>query len=75
MSSPNRPGDEPKLLLLWSKLLHLSCRQVQFCGDVGELVTLLGSLSGMLLRFGEDKASEGLLGVLGLGKKSQYSPK
>ena len=68
-----RQADEAKLLLLWSKLLHLICRQVQFGGSPGELTALLSSLAGLLTRFGEDKASEGLLGVLGLGKKSLYS--
>ena len=40
---------------------------------MADLVPHLASFSALLLRFGEDKASEGLLGVLGLGKKSPYS--
>ena len=71
--SPYRRAAEAKLLLLWGKQLELVQRQVQFNGQAGELVSVLTTFSSLLLRCGEDKASEGLLGVLGLGKKSPYS--
>ncbi len=70
-----RQAEEAKLLLLWGKLFDLINRQVQFGGQLSELCPHLTTFSNLLLRFGEDKASEGLLGVLGLGKKSVYSPK
>lgn len=65
--------DEAKMLLLWGKVFDLIVRQVKFKGVESTLIPHLNFLSTLLLRYGEDKASEGLLGALGLGKKSPYS--
>lgn len=69
----HRQTDEAKMLLLWVKLLDLTTRQLQFGANPTEVISQLNSLSSLLVRCGEDKASEGLLGVFGLGKKSPYS--
>ena len=37
------------------------------------VVPYFSSLATVLSRSGEDKATEGILGVIGLGKKSQHS--
>jgi hypothetical protein len=39
------------------------------------IVSFFSTLSNHLQRWGEDKATEGLLGAMGLGKKSSYSLK
>ena len=61
------------MFLIWEKALSLLVRQVKFSGSVANIPTQLSNLASLLQRFGEDKASDGLLGVIGLGKKSLYS--
>ena len=48
-------------------------RQVKFSDSVANIPTQLSNQASLLQRFGEDNASDGLLGVIGLGKKSLYS--
>ena len=67
------PQEESRIFLIWEKALSLLVRQVKFSGSVGSIPTQLSNLASLLQRFGEDKASDGLLGVIGLGKKSLYS--
>ena len=67
------PQEESRMFLIWEKALSLLVRQVKFSGSVANIPTQLSNLASLLQRFGEDKASDGLLGVIGLGKKSLYS--
>ena len=64
---------EGKALLLWWKTLQLLQRQVRYVGKVVAIVPHITELAQTLCRFGEDKATDGLLGAIGLGKKSVYS--
>lgn len=67
---------EAKLSLLWHKILQLSVRQVYYgTGPLNDLAKQLSFLASSLHSQGEDKASSGLLGAIGLGKKSQLSVK
>ena len=70
---PYRSTQESRALLLWWKTLQLMLRQIRYVGKVVAVVPHLTEMAQSLCRFGEDKASEGLLGVIGLGKKSIYS--
>ena len=71
--APIRPSQEAKLFLVWEKVLNLLLRQVRYRGNFSEVVPHLTSLATGMTRVGEDKATEGILGVIGLGKKSCYS--
>lgn len=42
-------------------------------GNHNELVPQFTALATSMIRFGEDKATDGILGVIGLGKKTCYS--
>ena len=68
-----RPTAEAKIFLLWEKALSLLLRQVRFVGNHHELVPQFTALATSMIRFGEDKATDGILGVIGLGKKTCYS--
>ena len=50
-------------------------RQVRFVGNHYELVPHFTALATSMIRFGEDKATDGILGMIGLGKKNVYSHK
>ena len=71
--APIRPSQEAKLFPVLEKVLNLLLRQVRYHGNFSEVVPHLTSLATGMTRFGEDKATEGILGVIGLGKKSCYS--
>ena len=68
-----RQSQEAKLLLIWEKVINLLLRQVRYRGNFSEVVPHLTSLATGMTRFGEDKVTEGILGAIGLGKKSCYS--
>ena len=68
-----RPTSEAKIFLLWEKALSLLLRQARFVGNHNELVPQFTALATSMIRFGEDKATDGILGVIGLGKKTCYS--
>lgn len=68
-------SNEYKLLLLWEKALGLLVRQAKLQGSSSDLVNNFSTLAQMFVKIGEDKASEGFLGAIGLGKKSPYSIK
>ena len=69
-----RRAFESKLVLLWHKILQLSVRQVYYAtGPLNDLTKQLSFLASSLHSLGEDKASTGLLGAIGFGKKSQLS--
>ena len=65
--------NEHKLFLLWSKLLELSLRQADLGGPLNEVKHKLTSVAHALWTLGDDKDSSGLLGAIGLGKKSTLS--
>ena len=69
----HRPTAEAKIFLLWEKALSLLLRQAHFVGNHNELVPQFTALATSMIRFGEDKATDGILGVIGLGKKTCYS--
>ena len=60
------------MFLLWEKAFNLLIRQIKFGGNVLSILPLFTTLANNLQRFGEDKATEGLLGAIGLGRKSSY---
>ena len=68
-----RASQEAEVFLIWHKALSLLLRQIQFGTCPLKIIPHLSNLASSLARFGEDKASEGILGVIGLGKKSTYS--
>ena len=65
--------NEHKLFLLWSKLLELSLRQADLGGPLNEVKHKLTAVAQALWTLGDDKDSSGLLGAIGLGKKSTLS--
>lgn len=73
---PSGPGDEAKLFLWWHKTLSLSAEQLQpqaGNGDVSSVVLGLLRLQTRLLQMGEERLNSGLLGAIGLGKRSPVS--
>lgn len=67
--------NECKLLLWWFKAVDMILRQIDCGRDIANCVMLLRKLTSRVKNFGEDRASAGLLGAIGLGKKSQLSEK
>lgn len=75
---PSGPEDEAKLFLWWHKTLSLSAEQLQpQAGNVEVSGVVLGllRLQTRLLQMGEDRLNSGLLGAIGLGKRSPVSKK
>lgn len=73
---PSGPGDEAKLFLWWHKALNLSAEQLQpqACQtEVSGVVMGLLRLQTRLLQLGEERLNSGLLGAIGLGKRSPVS--
>ncbi|MEQ2218538.1 hypothetical protein XENOCAPTIV_004652, partial [Xenoophorus captivus] len=71
-------GDEAKLFLWWHKALNLSVEQLQPQAgntEVSGVVMGLLRLQNRLLQLGEDRLNSGLLGAIGLGKRSPVSNK
>lgn len=71
-------GDEAKLFLWWHKALNLSVEQLQpQAGNTEGLGVIMGlvRLQTRLLQLGEERLNSGLLGAIGLGKKSPVSNK
>jgi hypothetical protein len=66
--------NESKLLLLWFKSLELILRQLDFGCHHATIIKMLSTMVTSLHLFGEDRASGGLLGAIGLGKRSTLSP-
>ena len=62
---------EAKLFLLWEKAINILLIQART--SYTSVVPHISSLATVLSRAGEDKATEGILGVIGLGKKSLHS--
>ncbi|XP_019722467.1 ectopic P granules protein 5 homolog [Hippocampus comes] len=75
---PSGPGNEAKLFLWWHKALNLSLEQLQPQAGLGELSGVVAGLlrfQSRLLQLGEERLNSGLLGAIGLGKKSPVSNK
>ncbi|KAM9393292.1 ectopic P granules protein 5 homolog [Pholidichthys leucotaenia] len=73
---PSGPADEAKLFLWWHKALNLSAEQLQpqACQtEVSGVVMGLMKLQTRLLQLGEERLNSGLLGAIGLGKRSPVS--
>ncbi|TNM89436.1 hypothetical protein fugu_003670 [Takifugu bimaculatus] len=73
---PSGPGDEAKLFLWWHKALNLSAEQLQPQSgqtEVSGVVMGLQKLETRLLQLGEERLNSGLLGAIGLGKRSPVS--
>ncbi|XP_018596418.2 ectopic P granules protein 5 homolog isoform X3 [Scleropages formosus] len=66
---PSGPQDEAKLFLWWHKSLQLAVLQVEQ-GEEGGLGLLLSGLQNRIAQLGEDRLSSGILGAIGLGRKS-----
>ncbi|XP_077571693.1 ectopic P granules protein 5 homolog [Stigmatopora nigra] len=76
--SPSGPGNEAKLFLWWHKSLNLAVELLQPQASLSELsgvVSGLLKLQSRLLQLGEERLNSGLLGAIGLGKKSPVSNK
>lgn len=70
------PGDEAKLFLWWHKALNLAAEQLQPQSgqtEVSGVVLGLMRLQSRLLQLGEERLNSGLLGAIGLGKRSPVS--
>ncbi|XP_061672965.1 ectopic P granules protein 5 homolog [Syngnathoides biaculeatus] len=75
---PSGPCNEAKLFLWWHKALNLSLEHLQPQAGHTELsgvVSGLLKLQTRLLQLGEERLNSGLLGAIGLGKKSPVSNK
>lgn len=70
------PGDEAKLFLWWHKALYLAAEQLlPQSGQTEVSLVVLGllKLQSRLLQLGEERLNSGLLGAIGLGKRSPVS--
>ncbi|XP_063408193.1 ectopic P granules protein 5 homolog isoform X1 [Mytilus trossulus] len=65
--------NECKLLLWWSILVDIVLKEVNFGASHKVLIKMLNTLISHLHQYGEDRLSTGLLGAIGLGKKSPMS--
>lgn len=73
---PSGPSDEAKLFLWWHKAMNLSVEQLQpqaGLSEVSGVVMGLLRLQTRLLQLGEERLNSGLLGAIGLGKRSPVS--
>uniref|UniRef100_A0A8C6PTP5 Ectopic P-granules autophagy protein 5 homolog (C. elegans) n=1 Tax=Nothobranchius furzeri TaxID=105023 RepID=A0A8C6PTP5_NOTFU len=73
---PSGPDDEAKLFLWWHKALNLYVEQLQPQAghtEVSGVVMGLMRLQSRLLQLGEERLNSGLLGAIGLGKRSPVS--
>uniref|UniRef100_A0A665WYL0 Ectopic P-granules autophagy protein 5 homolog (C. elegans) n=1 Tax=Echeneis naucrates TaxID=173247 RepID=A0A665WYL0_ECHNA len=73
---PSGPDDEAKLFLWWHKALNLSAEQLQPQAgqtEVSGVIMGLLRLQTRLLQLGEERLNSGLLGAIGLGKRSPVS--
>ncbi|XP_051514293.1 ectopic P granules protein 5 homolog [Myxocyprinus asiaticus] len=72
---PSGPADEAKLFLWWHKVLELLQIQVDqenSCG-LDTLILTLMAFQNRLAQLGEERLNSGILGAIGLGRKSPLS--
>lgn len=65
--------NEGKLMLWWAKVVELVIRHLHFGGNPQFVVRWLNTFIPALFGLAEDKSSQGLLGAIGLGRRSQLS--
>lgn len=63
------------MILLWYKILQLIVRQVNYDVNLRDLSQQVDFLIPYIVHVGEDRDTTGLLGVIGLGRKSPLSPR
>ena len=68
-----RSDEEPKFVLLLHKCLERILNQLDCGTEQSICIAMLTGLVTSLQQLGEDRASSGLLGAIGLGKKSTLS--
>ncbi|KAL3851887.1 hypothetical protein ACJMK2_015584, partial [Sinanodonta woodiana] len=66
--------NEAKILLWWHKIFLLLVRHIDFGRSLSICVTVLNNFVHIIKVYGEERSSAGLLGVIGLGRKSPLSP-
>jgi len=66
-------SSECKLVLWWFKIIELCLRQIDFGAEHRRVIKVLLAIIPALMSFGEDKSSAGLLGAIGLGRRSPLS--
>ncbi|XP_028402357.1 ectopic P granules protein 5 homolog [Dendronephthya gigantea] len=71
---PSNPDTESKIILLWYKILQLLVRQVDYEVNLRDLSQQVDFLIPYITHAGEDRDTTGLLGVIGLGRKSTLTP-
>lgn len=73
---PSGAVDEAKLFLWWHKSLSLSVEQLELQAGQGEVLAAVPGLQRLqtrLSQLGEERLSSGLLGAIGLGRRSPLS--
>eukprot|EP00058_Branchiostoma_floridae_P024956 XP_002610446.1 hypothetical protein BRAFLDRAFT_124263 [Branchiostoma floridae] len=68
-----RADNEAKLLLWWWQVLRICLQHVDRNQPLKDVFCALMNLTSSLTTLGEDKSAAGLLGALGLGKRSPLS--
>ncbi len=68
-----RTDNEAKLFLWFAKVIELVLRQLHYGSATSLLNQTLQTFVSSLQTLGEDKSHSGLLGAIGLGKRSQLS--
>ncbi|XP_046857276.1 ectopic P granules protein 5 homolog isoform X2 [Xenia sp. Carnegie-2017] len=71
---PSNADMESKIVLLWHKILELLVRLMSSENKQRDLTQQVDFLVPYILHVGEDRVTTGLLGVIGLGRKSPLSP-
>ena len=61
------------MILLWYKILQLIVRQVNYEASLRDLSQQVDFIIPYIVHVGEDRDTTGLLGVIGLGRKSPLS--
>ncbi|XP_053557038.1 LOW QUALITY PROTEIN: ectopic P granules protein 5 homolog [Bombina bombina] len=74
-AQPNSVNEEPKLFLWWHKALQLSLIQVEQNDSIvtESVLRVLLSVQSRLSLLGEERITSGILGAIGLGRKSPLS--
>lgn len=76
-STKSSVKEEAKLFLWWHKALQLSLLQTEQNDTVliESVIRILLSIQGRQNQLAEERLMSGILGVIGLGKKSPLSPR
>ncbi len=63
------------MILLWYKILQLLVRQINYSANLRDIGQQVDFLIPYIAHAGEDRDTTGLLGVIGLGRKSPLTPR